>query len=127
MSRAAPLTDENEEKQLDPAVERVRRRLLRFVVINLSLLFTAVIIVIAAVVYRSATKDAPPVATDIAVPDGEMIDAQIPVPAGSRLVSQSLSGNRVSLDLETANGERIILVYDIGQRRVIARLALASQ
>ncbi len=121
------MTDENEEKPLDPAVERVRRRLLRFIVINLSLLFTAVIIVIAAIVYRSATKDAPPAAADIAVPSGEMIEAQIPVPAGSRIVSQSLSGNRVSLDIETANGERVILIYDIGQRRLIARLAPAPQ
>jgi hypothetical protein len=122
------LTDETDEKPLDPSVERVRQKLLRFVVINLGLLFTAVIIVIAAVVYRSATKEVPVAAAgDIAVPSGEMVEARIAVPAGARIVSQSLSGNRVSLDLETANGEREIIVYDFAQRRTIARLDVAPQ
>src|SRR5690606_37570990 len=103
-------------------VERVRRKLLRFMVINLSLLFGAVIIVVAAIVYRSATKDTPPAAADIAVPSGEVVSADIPMPAGARIVSQSLSGSRVSLDVEAAGGERQLIVYDFAERRVIAQL-----
>src|SRR5690606_36892585 len=37
---------DDEEKPLDPAVERVRRRLLRFMVINLTLLFVVFLVVL---------------------------------------------------------------------------------
>lgn len=125
---AGPQNDESEEKPLDPAVERVRQKLLRFVVINLGLLFTAVIIVIGAVVYRSATTDAPPATvSESTVPTGEMIEAAISVPAGARIVSQALYGNRVSLELELPNAAREILIYDFGERRIIARLQVQPE
>lgn len=121
-------SEDSEEKALDPAVERVRRRLLRFVAINLGILFAAVIIVVAAVVYRSVGTGTRP-ATDagIAVPTGEVLEAGIPVPAGARIVSQSLSGNRVALDLELSDARRMILVYDLAERRVVARLSVSPQ
>jgi hypothetical protein len=125
---AGSFDDQTDEKPLDPAVERVRRKLLRFVAINLGLLFAAVIIVIAAVVYKSATSGTPPTsATDIRVPSGETIEADIPIPAGARIGSHTLSGNRVSLDLELPTSRHVILVYDLAERRVIARLAVTPQ
>lgn len=125
---AGSFDHETDEKPLDPAVERVRRKLLRFVAINLGLLFAAVIIVIAAVVYKSATSGTPPAgATDVRVPSGETIEAEIPIPAGARVVSHMLSGNRVSLDLELPTSQHVILVYDLAERRVIARLAVTPQ
>lgn len=124
---AEPFED-REEKALDPAVERVRRKLLRFVAVNLGILFAAVIIVVAAVVYRSVGSGEKPVAdSGIGVPTGEVLEAEIAVPAGARVVSQSLSGRRVALDLELAGGERSILVYDLAERRVVARLAIRPQ
>ncbi|WP_274627562.1 fimbrial protein [Arvimicrobium flavum] len=121
---SGPVIDDNQEKPLDPATERVRRKLVRFVAINLGLLFAAVIVVMGAVVYKSMKESAPPpvAASDVAVPTGEMIEATISVPAGARIVSQSLFGNRVSLELELPNAAREILVYDFGERRIIARL-----
>jgi hypothetical protein len=50
---ARPTIDDNEEKPLDPAVEKVRRKLVRFVAINLGLLFLALMAVLAAVVYKT--------------------------------------------------------------------------
>ena len=120
--------DDSDEKALDPAVERVRRKLLRFVAVNLGILFAAVIIVVAAVVYRSVGSDQRPAADSaIGVPTGEVLEAEIAVPAGARIVSQSLSGSRVALDLELAGGERSILIYDLAERRVVARLAIRPQ
>lgn len=126
---AGPNTDENDEKPLDPAVERVRRKLLRFVAINLGLLFAAVMVVVAAVVYKSTTMEepAPAVSGDIRVPSGEVLAADIPLPAGARLLSHSLSGGRVSLDVERADGQRAILVYDIAERRIVAELTVKPQ
>ena len=99
---ARPLADEDEEKPLDPEVEKVRKKLVRFVAINLSLLFLALMVVIGALVYkaRNAPPASPPLAGDIQVPAGEPISGDIVLPVGAKVISQSLSGNRVSIDAE---------------------------
>ena len=53
---AQPTFDDEEEKPLDPAVEKVRRKLVRFVAINLGLLFVALMAVVGAIVYKSRTR-----------------------------------------------------------------------
>ena len=50
---AAPHDDDEDEKPLDPAVENVRRKLVRFIVINLGILFVALMAVVLALVYRA--------------------------------------------------------------------------
>ena len=119
--------DDTEEKPLDPAVEKVRRKLVRFVVINLGLLFVALMAVVGAVVYQSRTA-APPAlsAGDIPSPVG-VIEARIPLPSGAKIVSQSLSGNRIALDAELADGGRVIFLYDIAERRIVGRFALTNE
>ncbi|PTE08992.1 fimbrial protein [Mesorhizobium helmanticense] len=126
---ARPLAEEEEEKPLDPKVESVRRKLVRFMAINLGLLFLALMVVIAALVYKA--RNAPPVsplpAGDIQVPAGEPLTGDIVLPVGAKIVSQSLSGNRVSIDAELADGSRAIFVYDIAERRIIGRFAIRNR
>jgi hypothetical protein len=119
--------DDTEEKPLDPAVEKVRRKLVRFVVINLGLLFVALMAVVSAVVYQSRTA-APPAlsAGDIPSPDG-VIEARIPLPLGAKIVSQSLSGNRIAVEAELADGGRVIFLYDIAERRIVGRFAVTNE
>lgn len=121
--------DDEEEKPLDPAVEKVRRKLVRFVAINLGLLFAALIAVLIAVVYKSRDAAPPPAvsASEIPVAPGTVLEGEIPLPAGSRIVSQALSGSRLSLDVELSGGGRAILLYDLSERRVVGRFALVPQ
>jgi hypothetical protein len=56
-----------------------------------------------------------------------VIAGDILLPAGARLVSHSLSGNRITLDAELAGGGRAIFLYDIAERRIIARFDLKSE
>lgn len=120
---------EEEDKPLDPSVERVRRKLVRFFIINLGLLFIALMAVIGGVVYKSRT--AAPVAAvaggEIDVPAGSQLTGDIILPGGARIVSQALSGNRISIDAELADGSHTIFVYDITQRRLIGQFAVKAQ
>ena len=120
--------DDTDEKPLDPAVEKVRKKLVRFVAINLGLLFVALMAVVGAVVYKTRTAEPPPLQTagDIASPVG-VIEADIPLPAGARIVSQSLSGDRIALDAEIAGGGRVIFLYDIAERRLIGRFTVTTE
>ncbi|MER9678106.1 fimbrial protein [Mesorhizobium sp. M0184] len=126
---ARPLADEDEEKPLDPEVEKVRRKLGRFVAINLGLLFLALMVVIAALVYkaRNARPAAPPLSSDIQVPIGETVNGDIVLPVGARVISQSLSGNHLSIDAELPDGSRAIFVYDITERRIIGRFSIRNK
>ena len=118
---ARPHADEEEEKPLDPAVERVRKKLVRFVAINLGLLFVALMAVVGPIVYRSGQTgpEAPP-------PDRLMVGT-IQVPEGARIVSQSLSGDRIAFVVELAGGGRQILLYDMPADRIVGRFEVAPQ
>ena len=124
---AGALPDNDDEKPLDPAAERVRRKLVRFMAINLGILFLALMAVVAALVYKSMTvpPETPAVASDI--PSSNVTSGRIVLPAGARLVSQSLSGNLLSLHVSQAQGGEAILIYDTGQGRIVARHELASE
>ncbi|TIM85805.1 MAG: hypothetical protein E5Y59_24635, partial [Mesorhizobium sp.] len=49
------------------------------------------------------------------------------LPVGAKVISQSLSGNRVSIDAELADGSRAIFVYDITERRIIGRFSIRNK
>ncbi|ODT21068.1 MAG: fimbrial protein [Kaistia sp. SCN 65-12] len=126
---AGPHHDEEDEKPLDPAVERVRKKLVRFAVINIGLLLVAVMAVAGALVYKSRTTQTavPAVGGDIPAPAGGVLSGDIVLPAGAKIVSQSISGGRISLDAELADGSRTIFVYDLAERRIIGQFAVKAQ
>ena len=126
---ARPDADEDQEKPLDPEIDKVRGKLIRFMAINLGLLFLALMVVIGALVYkaRNAPPANPQLAGDIQTPAGEPVSGDIVLPVGAKVVSQSLSGNRLSIDAELADGSRTIFVYDITERRLIGRFAIRNK
>ncbi|MGN6584897.1 MAG: fimbrial protein [Rhizobiaceae bacterium] len=117
----------DDEKPLDPAVERVRRRLIRFMVINLGILFVAFAVVLGAIIYKLsfAPKKAAEQARAVQVPNGnEPITATIPLPAGARLLSSSLSGSRALLTVELTDKSQTLIFYDLEAGRIIGSYAL---
>jgi len=123
--------DPADDKPLDPAVEKVRRKLVRFIVINLGLLFVALMAVVGAIVYKTVSAPSEVAArpmTEIPLPaDGMLIEGAIALPKDAVLASQSLSGNRLSLDVTLADGSRVIFLYDLAEKRMIGRFALTVQ
>jgi len=119
----------DEEKPLDPAAERVRRKLLRFMVVNLGILFAAVMAVVLALVYKSVTETEPLPDASVApaIPSGEMISGDIPLPAGARIISHAVSGNRLTLHVTFADAGEAILLYDIPERRLIGRFSVTRE
>lgn len=122
---ARPLAEDTEEKPLDPAVERVRKKLVRFVAINLGLLFLAVMAVVGALVYKTRTPaPANTVQSEVQVPapsEAGPARAELVLPQGSRMLSYALSGNRISIEAELAGGERAIFVFDAADGRMVGQ------
>ncbi|MCA0275693.1 MAG: fimbrial protein [Proteobacteria bacterium] len=125
-----PYADEAEEdKPLDPAVERVRRKLVRFVAINLGLLLLALMTVVGALVYKARTSSVatPEIGGDIPAPAGGQLTGEIVLPVGAKVVSQSLSGGRITIDAELVDGNRVIYLYDIAERRIVGQFSIRNK
>ncbi|WP_265517680.1 fimbrial protein [Nitratireductor luteus] len=121
------LNEIEDEAPLDPAAERVRRKLVRFMGINLAILFAAVMAVVLTVVYRSVTPEpAEPQMASSSVP-GEVLSGEVAIPAGARIVSHALSGSRLSLLLRLDGGDSLILVYDFASGEPAARIAISEE
>jgi len=115
----------DEEKPLDPAAERVRRKLVRFMVINLGILFAAVMAVVLALVYKSVTETGPQASSSSpTAPSSEMISGSIPLPEGARIISHAASGDRLTLHVALADEGEAILLYDIPEGRLVGRFAV---
>lgn len=118
--------DETQEKPLDPALEDVRRKIVKFVILNIAFLFLGLMAVVGVVVYKSQTAAEPQAAgTNIALPaPGQTISGSIPLPTGATVISQSLSGDRLSLQVEEAGGQRAIYVFDLAAGRMVGRYGI---
>lgn len=121
---------DEQEKPLDPAVERVRRKLVRFVAINLGILFLALMAVVGALVYKGlqtpSSKPASP-AGEIPVPAGtEVLQGTIVLPQGARINSQASSGSQLTLHVQFPSGEQAIFLYDMAENRIIGRFNITS-
>jgi hypothetical protein len=119
--------DLDDDKPLDPAVESVRRKLVRFMAINLGVLFVALMAVVLALVYRwtrNPEPEAAPSAETAAIPQGDNRIQAVPLPEGTRVNGYTLSGNRIALDTVEPNGARVLVIYDFSAGGVVARVAL---
>src|SRR4029079_9677277 len=114
-----PNPDDADEKPLDPAVERVQKRLRRLLLIAGLTLGLGILAVFAGIIYRLSTfGDKAP-----EVPAGTSAVAETSVPAGAKLVSSNVAGNRVVLTYEHPGGTTLIFV-DARSLAVVGRLDL---
>ena len=130
------LDDDREEPPLDPAMERVRRKMMRLLAVSIGIMLIGLMAVLVAVVYKVNRSDEPQTpqqrsdipGQDTAVQDvpPAVIESEVPLPAGARLLSQSLSGDHVSLETLLPDGGTEIVVYDFRKSRIIARMRLGA-
>ncbi|WP_157016500.1 fimbrial protein [Mesorhizobium xinjiangense] len=126
----ADIDRDGEEKPLDPAMERVRRKMVRLLVISIGIMMVGLMAVLAAIVYKAASGDEAPAQAPAAIPvtPGEGIaQGTIRLPQGARVVSQSVAGGAISLNVELEDGGRAILIYDMAADRIVGRYDIVTQ
>lgn len=101
--------DKPEDEPLDPAVERVRRKLVRFAVINLLILFGALALVVALLFWRAA-RPAPE--------STEMTQAQLALPAGAQAIGHQVTAEGISILAQLPDGSREILLFESATGRL---------
>ena len=107
----AVMTDD--EAPLDPAVERVRRKLVRLLIWSFGIMILGLIAVFSTIVYR-LTSDADPQAIQtVSAP----AIVNVALPQGARVLSTAISGSRTLLHIEVPgedHGQLIVIETDSG-------------
>lgn len=137
------------QAQLDPAVERVRRKLMRLMIVSIGITIVLILIILAAVIYKvtSSSSDKTPVEVSKteanpvpgahqdstgATTDGktstpavpEFIKRSIALPQGTRILSQSLSNDMIALETLTPEGNTELVIYDFRRGHLIAGITV---
>lgn len=125
------LDDEEDEKPLDPAMESVRRKMIKLQMVSggiMAVMFLAVLVAIGYKLTRDDGRTAPAstVAQPFAVPSGQPLSLTADLPAGFRVLSTSLSGSQMLILGETA-GVKKTFIFDLSLGRIIADVTLSEK
>ncbi|MBD8556645.1 hypothetical protein IFT84_19225 [Rhizobium sp. CFBP 8762] len=133
MSNLQP--DEQEDKPLDPAIENVRRRMVRLQLISASIMIISLMAVLGAIVYkvtapgRAAATQA--LATQALKTEGSAAplppQALAALPAGFTVSDVSLSGSQILFYGTAPAGTRQAIVFDIVTQRILTTVTLGER
>ncbi|MFC4626269.1 hypothetical protein ACFO1V_13825 [Daeguia caeni] len=117
-------------------MEKVRRKMIRLLAVSIGVMLVGLMAVLGAVVYKiNKSSDEPKPETHSEIPGQQtpalpeppkMVESQINLVTGSRLLSQSLSGNQLSLEILMPDGGTELLIYDYREARIVGRVKLGS-
>ncbi|MCB1446389.1 MAG: hypothetical protein KDJ87_11520 [Rhizobiaceae bacterium] len=109
----------DEEAPLDPAFEKVRRKMVRLLVISSSVIILGLMAVVVSIVYRVNKTPAPGAAPEETAPAARQA---MTLPDGFVIQGSSISGNRILVYGTTADGSRRMLVHDIATGRTVTEI-----
>jgi len=120
---------DDEEKPLDPAMEKIRRKMVRLLVISSSVIVLGLMAVLGSIVYKSSKNSA---ATQQAAlvqanqPAGPIAPRQsIALPKGFVLETTTIDANRIWF-MGTANGQHLIIAHDIATGKTLTEITVEA-
>lgn len=119
---------DEDEKPLDPVMENVRKKMVRLLLTSLGIMMVGLMAVLGAIVYKinGGGEEVPAQRTEIPS-DGTAVSGAITLPKGAYLNGQSLSGDRISLDVTLLGGAREIEVFDMATQKIVARFTVKAE
>lgn len=123
--------DHEEEKPLDPEMEKVRRKMVRLLAVSLGIMFLGVMAVLVGVVYKVMENGeevpAHTVADTLAVPADGPLDVTAVLPSGFRVEGVSLDGSKILFYGQTPDGGPAAYIFDIVTEKLAARVRITDQ
>lgn len=105
-----------QDAPLDPAAERVRRKMVRLLAVSIGIMFVGLFAVLAAIVWQlgEAARPAP-------------AEATLVVPDGFAIVESGLAADGVMLRGTGADGVMLLLVFDRSTGVMVGRYRIAPE
>lgn len=122
--------EEQEDKPLDPAMETVRRKMMKLQLVSGGIMFVMFIAVLTAIAYKlmqPTGNEQPAVATPgLSIPADQPMVAAALLPQGFTVISTDLSGQQILFYGTTTDGTRKALVFDLTVGRIVADVTVAG-
>lgn len=121
--------DEQEDKPLDPAMESVRRKMVKLQLVSGGIMMLMFMAVLAAIVYKVTRPDGtekPVASSGLAIPADQPLNLTASLPTGFTVDSTDLSNNQILFYGTMADGTRKALVFDLSVGRIIADVTVAG-
>ncbi len=121
--------DEQEDKPLDPAMESVRRKMVKLQLVSGGIMMLMFMAVLAAIVYKVTRPDGtekPVASSGLAIPADQPLNLTASLPTGFTVGSTDLSNNQILFYGTMADGTRKALVFDLSVGRIIADVTVAG-
>ncbi|MEM6460684.1 MAG: hypothetical protein AAF724_02070 [Pseudomonadota bacterium] len=117
--------DQEEEKPLDPAMEKVRRKMVRLLVVSIGIMFLGVMAVLAGVVYRVMEPDETQRAAQAGLAQ-PAIPASVTasLPAGFSVENVALDGTRILFFGRTVDGTSSAVILDLSTGDIVTEIEL---
>lgn len=121
-----PNFPDEEEKPLDPAVEKIRRKMVRLLFISSSVIVLALMTVLGSIVYKanknSATAEIPAASPQSAV---TLARQTVTLPTGFTLESTTVDGNRIWF-MGTVDGKHMMIAHDIATGKTLTEVSVIA-
>lgn len=118
-----------QDHPLDPAVERVRKKLMRFMIVSISITLILILAVLFAVIYKTVKMGSAPKQTDFFSSYNkkpEIAHHTLFLPKNTEILSQSLAEDKIMLKILTPEGQTKFMVYNYHTGALIAVLSLET-
>jgi len=112
---------DDEEKPLDPAMEKIRRKMVRLLVISSSVIIVGLMAVLGSIVYKANKNLA--ARTELA---GPIAPSQtVTLPKGFALETTTIEGNRIWF-MGTADSKHLIIAHDIATGKTLTEITVVA-
>ncbi|EJF97943.1 hypothetical protein LBE40_00445 [Bartonella taylorii] len=118
-----------QDHPLDPAVERVRKKLMRFMIVSISITLILILAVLFAVIYKTVKMGSASKQTNSFSSynkKSEIAHHTLFLPKNTEILSQSLAEDKIMLKILTPEGKTKFMVYNYHTGALIAVLSLET-
>ncbi len=122
--------DEQDDKPLDPAMEKVRRKMIRLQIVSGSVMFISLMAVFGAVVYKAMGPSKTAATTSeqgLQVPSDAPVAATASLPQGFSIENVSFANGDMLFYGRLANGTRKALVFNVKAGRFVADVTIDAR
>ncbi len=120
---------EEQEEPLDPAMERIRRKMVLLQLVSGGIMFVCFMAVLGAIVYKISQRPDEPSTTTasggFAIPADQPLAATAALPAGFEVQQVSLSGNQL-LFYGQSGDARKVFIFDLSVGRIVADVTVGQ-
>ncbi|WP_246054704.1 hypothetical protein [Bartonella massiliensis] len=126
-----PHTEQNllpQDLPLDPAVERVRKKLMGLMMVSVLITLFLILVVLFLIVYKVTTGSTAK-QTELSSShnkDPHVIHHTLSLPKQTQVLSQSLSEDNIVLQVLTPNGQTKLMIYNYRTGALIAVLSIET-